>query len=118
MKTTSSHILALLLAAAAAISLAACSSSSSSVDNTYGSLDHSTASRGYITATAKDMTVDLILQGPDQAQTVLEIAPGETTEIAPTGPGKYQYAFASRAEDDETYCIRYKNSFDIDSFIN
>lgn len=111
MKNKRTHILALLLAAVATISLAACSGSSSSADNTYGGLDYSTASLGYITAAAKDMTVDLILQGPDQAQTVLEIAPGETAEIALTGPGKYQYAFASRMEDSETYCIQYKDSF-------
>lgn len=86
------------------------------MDNNYGTVDWSTAANGYITFTAKGQTRVFLLQGPNDAQGLFEVAKGNSIKVALTGgTGKYQYAIANNTNDGKSYKIQYKNSFQVTS---
>ena len=86
------------------------------MDNNYGTVDWSTAANGYITFTAKGQTRVFLLQGPNDAQGLFEVAKGDSIKVALTGgTGKYQYAIANNTNDGKSYSIQYKNSFQVKS---
>ena len=86
------------------------------MDNSYGTIDWSTAANGYITFTAKGQTRVFILQGPDDTQAMFEVAKGDMIKVAlVNGAGKYQYAIANITNGGKSYRIQYKNSFTVQS---
>lgn len=86
------------------------------MDNSYGTVDWSTAASGYITFTAKGQTRVFVLQGPDDTQALFEVAKGNTIKIALVdGAGKYQYAIANNTNGGKSYRVQYKNSFAVQS---
>lgn len=86
------------------------------MDNSYGTVDWSTAANGYVTFTAKGQTREFILQGPNGAQALATVDEGDSAKIALTdGAGKYQYAIANLANGGKNYSIQYKNSFQVKS---
>ena len=86
------------------------------MDNSYGTVDWSTAASGYITFTAKGQTRVFVLQGPNGKQTLCSAAKGDTIKIALVdGTGKYQYAIANHTNGGKSYRVQYKNSFTIQS---
>ena len=86
------------------------------MDNSYGTVDWSTAASGYITFTAKGQTRVFVLQGPNGKQTLCSAAKGDTIKIALVdGTGKYQYAIANHTNSGKSYRVQYKNSFTIQS---
>lgn len=86
------------------------------MDNNYGTVDWSTTANGYITFTAKGQTRVFILQGPNGAKALFEVAKGDSIKVALIGgTGKYQYAIANNTADGTGYVVQYKNSFNIKS---
>lgn len=86
------------------------------MDNSYGTVDWSTAANGYITFTAKGQKRCFILQGPNDKQVICTVKKGETVKIALVdGTGKYQYAICNLTDNDTAYLIQYKNSFTVKS---
>lgn len=86
------------------------------MDNSYGTVDWSTAANGYITFTAKGQTRVFLLQGPNDAQGLFEVAKGDSIKVALTGgAGKYQYAIANNTNNGKSYSVQYKNSFQVKS---
>ena len=86
------------------------------MDNSYGTVDWSTAANGYITFTAKGQTRCFILQGPNDKQVSCHVAKDETVQIALVdGTGKYQYAIANITNNGKNYRVQYKNSFTVKS---
>ncbi len=86
------------------------------MDNNYGTVDWSTAANGYVTFTAKGQTRVFILQGPNGAQGIFEVAKGDNAKIALLdGTGKYQYAIANNTNGGKSYSVQYKNSFQVKS---
>lgn len=84
-----------------------------SMSNGYGTVDWSTSHQGYITFTAKGQERVLILQGPNDAQGLFEVANGDSIKVALTGgAGKYQYAIANNVDNDSCV-VQYKNSFNV-----
>lgn len=86
------------------------------MDNSYGTVDWSTAASGYITFTAKGQTRVFVLQSPNGKQTLCSAAKGDTIKIALVdGTGKYQYAIANHTNSGKSYRVQYKNSFTVQS---
>lgn len=86
------------------------------MDNSYGTIDWSTAANGYITFTAKGQTREFILQGPNGAQALATVDKGDSVKIALTdGTGKYQYAIGNITNNGKSYSVQYKNSFQVKS---
>lgn len=93
--------------------LVGCGTSANSNQVTsYGTVDWSSASLGYVAFTAKGQKCCFILQGPNGAQTFMTVQKGETVyPLLADGTGRYHYAIANTNEDGKTYTIKYKNSF-------
>ena len=86
------------------------------MNNSYGTVDWSTAANGYITFTAKGQTRVFVLQSPNGKQTLCSAANGDTIKIALVGgAGKYQYAIANNTNGGKSYRVQYKNSFTVKS---
>lgn len=86
------------------------------MDNSYGTVDWSTAANGYITFTAKGQERCFILQGPNNRQADFTVDKDDTIKVALLdGTGKYQYAIANNTNGGKSYSIQYKNSFQVKS---
>lgn len=86
------------------------------MDNSYGTVDWSTAANGYVTFTAKGQTREFILEGPNGSTGLFTVDKGDTIKAALTdGTGKYQYAIANLTADGKSYRVQYKNSFQVKS---
>lgn len=84
------------------------------VDRTpYGTVDRSTAARGYISFTANGRSRAFILDAPDGTRAYFAVAKGETVKAALAGgTGTYTYKIATRGSDGYDYVDR-KKSFTV-----
>lgn len=83
-------------------------------DTSYGKVDWSMAAQGYIEFTAKGAERILILQGPNDITTNVNVAKDETVKVALIdGTGKYQYAIGNLNTNSSTIKVLYKNSFSV-----
>lgn len=116
-KNKTAHMTFLMFALITVLSLTACAGSNTEVFSTsYGTMDFSSAEKGYASFTAKGGEYTLILQDPEGSQTLLDVQEGIPLAIPLCGGnGTYHFAVSSRTSDGNCYRILYKNSADIRS---